>query len=159
MYAFFALAALNLAACATPTPRDEDRRLAPLAFALSWPLSDLRMRADQGEAIPEYAMSVFYRYGRGGLMADEAKAADFRARATSVRGSISVATYQRGRGELPGRIEGGEVGLHDLPPEIAEMNDRCAAALAAERETAEAIKLCGGQETFRRLLAYWRNRP
>jgi len=116
------------------------------------------MRADHGEAIPEYALSVFYRYGRGGLSADTVKATDFRARATSVRRSISVASYQPGLGRLPGRINAGEVGVHDLPPEIAEMNDRCAAALAAERETAEAIKLCGGQETFGRLLAFWRNR-
>lgn len=126
-----------------------------LEDALDLSPSQLEGRAEAGEARAQYSLSIVYRYGLNGTDRDEARAGELRRKAVATRGYTPITQYIAGLNGNPGRTAIINIPRYDVNAYEAQLNDKCATALVANRENSAAFDACMGQDNFYRLAQKW----
>jgi hypothetical protein len=148
-----------LSGCAT-MPENSSTPLDIVEQALTERASELEARilteGGESQAKAQYALGIIYQYGLNGTPRDVARAAQFKSKATSMRGYLPITQYIPGLNGAPGLTHIINVPKYDLSIGQARRVDICVKALNVGQQNNEANVACGGREAFISLYTLWR---
>lgn len=148
------LGSLVIVTAAAAAPDRRALKYAPVIEAVRTDPAQLKLRADAGDAIAQYAMAIRAHYGFEGLP-DPLAMIEWSRKALASRGSVPMTTYMAGLNGAPGHISIISVPNPGLAYSIASASDTCAIALDSAGKATNTAKACGTPELYAELLALW----
>ena len=179
LVASLALAAAVAGCATTAMSPDEAIRGDPLVLALTSPVQDLRERAESGDSVAQFGLSVILAEGLRGQTQDPEAGSYWRERAFASPGAIQITQYIPGIDGAPGQVHLLQVPKAGYPRFLGEMNDACIAQLKGHAADAAsffsgmdfpiqpgsfesyearhdaAALVCGGEERYGLLTHLW----
>jgi len=153
LVALVAAAALAAGCASMVTPMDAGTAFRPIELAATQSASSLQMRAEQGDAQAQLALSIALSHGLNGVQSpDEGRI--WRARSSQPRGYMPITQYTAAFNGQPSRINIINVPRYDVSSGQLAMIDSCIVYLESRsRDSA----VCGGPELALRLSTIWAN--